>query len=442
MASLGGARDRCWPGWTRRSRRAPATSATWRPGRGRCSTCSPRPWSRDPSAHPIGWEPAEDEVPRRERLRWEKELLGLYLSEHPLGDIADQLPEYVTAYTGDLAEESDQARVTLGGIIQSTRRVVTRAGSTMLVATLEDLQGSVEIVVFPKVFAETANFWADDSVVLVSGRVDRRDDAAQLLCESVHAWDDAARMGPVAFGAERDRLLRSRGGRAGGGMAAWWRLARPAMGRPGARRGIRHAGEPMLVRARWCGSGRSRGGAVHAVPRLRRTVGLARPHRVPRSFPWFRRPAAASEESRRPRRGADRVSPPGAGTIQIGFEAGIALERLLPAIESVTQAVRESPRLAAGRHQPPGCRANAAGAAAPSGRMGRAPGRDRAPGGRSARGGRAARGIGRELSALVSSPAMTTAAKRPTTPPRRPKREQGGIDQGAGRWRTHCPTTS
>ena len=104
-----------------------------------------------------GSMPTEDEVPRRERLRWEKELLGLYLSEHPLGDIADQLPEYVTAYTGDLAEESDQARVTLGGIIQSTRRVMTRAGATMLVATLEDLQGSVEVVVFPKVFAETAN---------------------------------------------------------------------------------------------------------------------------------------------------------------------------------------------------------------------------------------------------------------------------------------------
>ena len=153
----------------------------------------------------------EDDVPRRERLRWEKELLGLYLSEHPLGDIADQLPEYVTAYTGDLAEESDQAKVTLGGIIQGSRRVVTRAGSTMLVATLEDLQGSVEVVVFPKVFTETANFWTDDNVVLVSGRVDHRDEAAQILCEAVHAWEDAARMGPVAFGAERDRLLRSRG---------------------------------------------------------------------------------------------------------------------------------------------------------------------------------------------------------------------------------------
>src|SRR5437667_454603 len=143
--------------------------------------------------------------------RWEKELLGLYLTEHPLGEIADELPEYVTAYTGDLAEEQDQAKVTIGGILQGSRRVITRAGSTMLVANLEDLQGTVEVVVFPKVFQETANAWSDDAVVLVSGRVDHRDDEAKLLCEVVHAWDDAVGMGPGAFSGERDRLPRGRG---------------------------------------------------------------------------------------------------------------------------------------------------------------------------------------------------------------------------------------
>jgi len=158
-----------------------------------------------------------DEIPRRERLRWEKELIGLYLSEHPLGDIADQLPDYVTAYTGDLAEEEDQAKVTLGGIILSSRRVVTRAGSTMLVANLEDLQGSVEVVVFPKVFEQTAQAWTDDAVVLVAGRIDRRDETPQILCEAVWSWEDAVRMGPTAFGAERDRMLAARGGRRWGG---------------------------------------------------------------------------------------------------------------------------------------------------------------------------------------------------------------------------------
>ncbi len=62
---------------------------------------------------------------------------------------------------------------------------MTRAGSTMLVATIEDLQGSVEVVVFPKVFEQTAPAWADDGVVLVSGRVDRRDESPQILCEAV-----------------------------------------------------------------------------------------------------------------------------------------------------------------------------------------------------------------------------------------------------------------
>jgi biotin carboxyl carrier protein len=81
----------------------------------------------------------------------------------------------------------------------------------MLVATLEDLTGSVEVVVFPKVYEQTASAWADDSIVLVSGRLDRRDEAPQILCEAVWSWEDVTRMGVEAFGVERDRLLAPRG---------------------------------------------------------------------------------------------------------------------------------------------------------------------------------------------------------------------------------------
>jgi DNA polymerase-3 subunit alpha len=267
----------------------------------------------------------DDEVPRKERLRWEKELLGLYLSEHPLGDIADQLPDYVTAYTGDLAEESDQAKVTLGGIIQSSRRVITRAGSTMLVATLEDLQGSVEVVVFPKVFAETAPAWADDAVVLITGRVDRRDDAAQLLCETVHAWDDAVRMGPQAYGAERDRLARARGrpsswtpetnghGSANGGLATTPPVALP--------RGVAVPEETVAVPV-----------VASAAPIPVRPVEPAEESPAPRDAVPVR--AAVAEGEPPPR---------GAGTISIGFASEVDLERLLPAIESLTAAIRGRP---------------------------------------------------------------------------------------------------
>ena len=242
------------------------------------------------------------EISRRERLRWEKELLGLYLTEHPLGDIADQLPDYVTAYTGDLAEESDQARVTLGGIIQSTRRVITRAGSTMLVVQLEDLQGSLEVVVFPKVFTDTVNAWTEDSVVLVSGRVDHRDDEAKLLCETVIAWDDAQRMGAAAFGTERDRILRSRGPRNGGSATI--------------------ANQPL------------------------RTNGSGPPNAEPVARPRGAEPTAPDTEEAPAPRGAvpiPAVAEGAAGSLWISFGQDLAADTLLDAIESVTTIVRQRP---------------------------------------------------------------------------------------------------
>ena len=267
-----------------------------------------------------------EEIPRRERLRWEKELIGLYLSEHPLGDIADVLPEYVTAYTGELAEESDQARVTLGGIIQSSRRVVTRAGSTMLVATVEDLQGAVEVVVFPKVFEQTAPAWTDDSVVLVSGRVDHRDESAQLLCEAVWAWDDAVRMGPVAFGAERDRLQRARTNRGswtnvGGGGGASSRAAVPAQAEP-------RVAVPIEVAA---------GVAVSSVPGSR---GEPDEPAVPAAGP-----APEVDDAPAP---SDAVPIQSAavgveGTVEVAFEQGTPADRIYAALEAIQGAIRGRP---------------------------------------------------------------------------------------------------
>jgi len=250
-----------------------------------------------------GTDAGRGEISRRERLRWEKELLGLYLTEHPLGDIADQLPDYVTAYTGDLAEESDQSRVTLGGIIQSTRRVITRAGSTMLVVQLEDLQGSLEVVVFPKVFTDTVNAWTEDSVVLVSGRVDHRDEEAKLLCETVTAWDDAQRMGPGAFATERDRMLRARGPRNGSPSASI-------------------ANQPL------------------------RTNGSGTPPAEPVARPRGAEPAPADTEEAAVPRGAvpiPAVAEGAAGSLWISFGPDLPAETLLDAIESVTAIVKQRP---------------------------------------------------------------------------------------------------
>ena len=108
----------------------------------------------------------------RERLRWEKELLGLYLSEHPMGEVADQVGEYVTAYSGDLRSDEtlDGQRLVVGGIVVGARTVITRTRSTMSVVTLEDLQGSIEVVVFPRLYEQTGPIWQEGAILLVAGR--------------------------------------------------------------------------------------------------------------------------------------------------------------------------------------------------------------------------------------------------------------------------------
>ncbi len=161
--------------------------------------------------------PVTPETPVRERLRWEKELMGLYLSDHPMGEVADRVGQFVTAYSGDLKDESlDGQRVVLGGIVTGMRTIITKSKSTMAVVTLEDLQGTIEVVVFPRTYEQTLGTWRDGAILLVAGRVDHRGEEASLLADAVWDWDAVADRGPEAFGREVGALDR-RGSRRGGG---------------------------------------------------------------------------------------------------------------------------------------------------------------------------------------------------------------------------------
>jgi hypothetical protein len=161
--------------------------------------------------------PSTPEAPVRERLRWEKELLGLYLSEHPMGEVADRVGDFVTAYSGDLKSDEtlDGQRLVIGGIVVASRTVVTRARSTMAVVTLEDLQGSIEVVVFPKLYEQTVGTWTEGTILLVAGRVDHRGEEVSLLADLVTDWEGALARGPEAFGAEVAAGDRGRGPRRG-----------------------------------------------------------------------------------------------------------------------------------------------------------------------------------------------------------------------------------
>ncbi|HEX8941262.1 MAG TPA: OB-fold nucleic acid binding domain-containing protein, partial [Candidatus Limnocylindrales bacterium] len=139
---------------------------------------------------------------------------GLYLSDHPMGEVADRVGLFVTAYSGDLKDESlDGQRVVVGGIVTGVRTVVTRNKDTMGVVTLEDLQGTIEVVVFPRLHAQTSGTWTEGAILLVAGRVDHRGDEASVLADLATTWEDALVRGPGGFAQDVAAGDRSRGAR-------------------------------------------------------------------------------------------------------------------------------------------------------------------------------------------------------------------------------------
>jgi DNA polymerase-3 subunit alpha len=126
-----------------------------------------------------------DPIPNKVQLGWEKELVGFYVSEHPLTQVALTLKEQVTCYCGQVTEEMNGQNVALAGIVSWVRPHVTRKGDLMAFVHLEDLQGSIEVVVFPRTYAATRDLWQEDKILIVRGRIDAERREPSLICESV-----------------------------------------------------------------------------------------------------------------------------------------------------------------------------------------------------------------------------------------------------------------
>jgi len=109
-----------------------------------------------------------------EKLRLEKELLGLYLSDHPLRRISAELAKLSDTHAVEVTSALQDTEVRVAGLVREVRRVVTRKGQIMAYATLEDLTGSVDVVLFPRVFEQTRLLFEPDKVVVVQGKVDAR----------------------------------------------------------------------------------------------------------------------------------------------------------------------------------------------------------------------------------------------------------------------------
>ena len=141
-----------------------------------------------------------EEFDQPELLAAEKEAIGLFVSAHPLKPLKEALRARVDCPISSLADRRDKDMVTVGGIITETKKIRTRNGDHMMFAMLDDLAGSVEMLIFGKALAENENILVADEVVIVKGRVDHKEaGATSLLVQSVQ------RFAPTAEEIERAR---------------------------------------------------------------------------------------------------------------------------------------------------------------------------------------------------------------------------------------------
>src|SRR5690606_33890915 len=110
----------------------------------------------------------------KERLMWERELMGLYISAHPLDQYAEYFAEQ-TVPLGTLKPEHDGNKVTVGGLIETIRTIVTKNGSKMAFVGIEDKTGGSEIIVFPSVYQQIGDKLRQDVAVKIEGSVNARD---------------------------------------------------------------------------------------------------------------------------------------------------------------------------------------------------------------------------------------------------------------------------
>jgi len=152
--------------------------------------------------------PDVGEFSREEKLAFEKEVLGVYITGHPLEEYRDIMQGRISALSSDfmLNEETDEpkvvngAREVIGGMIINKTIKYTRTNKVMAFITVEDLVGSVEVLVFPSSYDKYKEILNEDNKIFVEGRVSAEDDRpSKLICDKITAFDEVPREMWLAF---------------------------------------------------------------------------------------------------------------------------------------------------------------------------------------------------------------------------------------------------
>ncbi|MBV8952132.1 MAG: DNA polymerase III subunit alpha, partial [Actinobacteria bacterium] len=127
----------------------------------------------------------DTEFGKSQRLAFEKEMLGLYVSEHPMMSAERALRRYVECTLSDLKELREGEMRTVGGVVTALARKYTKRGDLMATFVIEDLAAAVEVMVFPKTMAQYGHVLDEDAIVCVKGRLDTRDDMPKIIAMEI-----------------------------------------------------------------------------------------------------------------------------------------------------------------------------------------------------------------------------------------------------------------
>ena len=135
---------------------------------------------------------------RDDLLRMEKEMLGIYLTDHPLNDVREKIVQIINMDTGILSDPNKIAAikngtyVTMAGLITNVRKMITKKGAQMAFLSVEDLYGQIEVVVFARTFEAYRQNLEEDRIVVIRGKLDLAEEGSpKLLAESVLSLDQA-----------------------------------------------------------------------------------------------------------------------------------------------------------------------------------------------------------------------------------------------------------
>ena len=121
-------------------------------------------------------------ISEHEKLKWEKELLGLFVTAHPLDGFQDILLKYTTPLS-KIKNYIGGTKVKVGGVIGAIKKIITKTGKPMLFLNIEDADGKLEIVVFPKIMEKNPQLFQENKIVIIVGSVDFRGDSPKVICD-------------------------------------------------------------------------------------------------------------------------------------------------------------------------------------------------------------------------------------------------------------------